>query len=235
MSKTLANLRTKTRTYLDEVTQADFKDTEVDTAINEFYMKTVSSVIIVYEDYYSVKYQTASVADQQEYSLPTDFWKMRRVEVNYYPNNTNSTPNRALPISIDEIRGRLSNTNVSNSPYRNPVYYLRGDLIGFIPIPAESGSEMITIWYIKFISEMANASDEVNIPYPDRFAPAIALGAAGSILRKGQIEEKAAQRYLLDFDAQLERMQAELKERTADDVRGVVDVIGENLDFGQPF
>ena len=235
MAKSLANLRTLTRVYLDETIQADFLTSNIDVAINEFYMKTVTAVMTVYEDYYSNTSTITTVDDTQEYDLPSDFYKMRRVEINYAPSTTGSTSQRALPITLDEVRGRLSSTSTGPSVSRNSVYYVIGDKIGFLPIPSDGGTDAVDLWYIKQISELSESTDVIDIPFPDRYGPAIALGAAGLMLRQGQIEESAAQRYLLDFEVQIEKMQAELRERIADDVKGVTDTLGECVDFSTPF
>ena len=70
MSKDLAYLRAKTRTYLDESAQADWTDDEVDRDINSKYLAVYTAIVSVYDDYYSCKSTTNTVADQQEYGLP---------------------------------------------------------------------------------------------------------------------------------------------------------------------
>jgi len=231
MAKTLSTLRARTRTYLDEAVQADWTDTEVDREVNEGYHKVVTAVISVFEDYYLTSATANTVANQQEYALPSDFFKMRRVEINYDVDNTNSVPQRALPINIDSVRRDLANTTLGISVLRNPAYYLKGDVIGFIPIPTKNGTNAIKIWYIKTKTDLVNDSDEVDIPYPDRYANIIAVFAAGTLLRKGQQEETVAARYLAEFEAGLAKMQEELEDRVAEESKYVVDVLAETQDF----
>lgn len=231
MSKTLATLQAQVRTYLDEVTQADWTDTEVTREINVGYMKVYSAVINDFEEYYSTKSTANSVANQQEYALPSDVYKIRRVEVNYNPSDTNSLPRRALPLSMDEVLRDLGNSAMGITVYRNPAYYMRGNTIGFIPVPTQSGTATITLWYIKTITELSSATDTIDIPFADRYYDAISLEAAGTLLRKGQQEEEVARQYLLEAEQRRQKMMMELKDRAADDAKQITDILGYDVDF----
>lgn len=231
MSKTLTVLRQQVRTYLDEATQNDWTDTEVDREINVGYLKAYTAVVTVFEDYYSTKATSATVANQQEYALPSDIYKIRRVEINYEPSNANSLPRKAVPVAMDSVLRDLGNSALGITVYRNPAYYMRGNTIGFIPEPTESGSGAITLWYIKTVAELSSASDTINIPFPDRYYDAISLEAAGTLLRKSQQEEEVARAYLAEAEGRREKMMMELEDRAADDTKTIVDTTGDDMDF----
>lgn len=240
MAKDLAQLRLDVRLLLDESVAADWSATQVDQAINYAYHELVTSVSEVYEDYYIKKTQLDTVEDQQEYdvatdSFPSDFFKMRRVEINYDTSNTNATPQRALPIILDDVRRDLGNENVGVAVQRNPAYYLIGMgsnlKLGFIPVPDEDGTNAITLWYYYTPTDLSATSDEIDVPYPDRYGRLISYGAAADLLRKGQQEEVAAARYRGEFELGLEKMKQQLEDRRADDVRGVTDVVNLNTWF----
>src|SRR4030042_6618697 len=94
MSKSLLTLRNDTRHYLDESTQADWMDTDLSRIINKHYHRVVTSVIDVFENYYITEATADTVADQQEYALPSDFWKIRRVEINRSEEHTSELQSR---------------------------------------------------------------------------------------------------------------------------------------------
>ncbi len=240
MTVTLSELRNDTRMLLDETTAADWTNIQVDAAINYAYHEVVASVVKVYEDYYVKTDQMNTTADRQEYDqttdgFPTDFFKIRRVEINYDTSDSNSSPRRALPVKLDDIDRDLGNTAIGNTPQRNPGYYLIGQgsnlKLGFIPIPDETGTNAIKIWYVYFPSDLSANTDTIDIPYPERYGRLISYGAAGDLLRKGQQEEVAAARYRAEFEAALQKMIEELEDRTADDIRGVTDTVDMDLDF----
>jgi len=240
MAKALSDLRSSTRVYLDEIIAADWSVAQVDEGINYIYHEVVTAIIEVYEDYYvGTPAEFDSEEDKQEYGedegFPTDFFKVRRVEINYDTSNSNSSPSKALPITSDDVKRDLGNTTIGITTKRNPGYYLHGHgshiKLGFIPIPDETGTDAIKLWYVYFPVDLSATTDEPDIPYPDRYCRLIPLGAAADLLRKGQQEEAAAARYRLEFEAGLEKMKQQLEDRKADDIKSVTDVVGLDLDF----
>jgi len=243
MAKLLSNIRTDVRLLLDETTPADWTAAQVDASINYAYHGIVTAVTETFEDYYITTTTFNSTADQQEYSqsdgMPTDFFKMRRVEINYDTTDTNSTPQRALRVILDDINRDLGNTSVSVTPQRAPAYYLIGSgsniKLGFLPVPDETGTNAIKIWYSYVVSDLSAATDALDIPYVDRYARLVGYGAAADLLRKGQQEELVAKQYILEYEGGLAKMKQELEDRVADGVRGVTDTVGLNTNFGRTY
>lgn len=234
MAKTLLTIRNDVRHYLDESTQADWLDTDLNRIINKNYHRVVASVIDVFEDYYLTEATADIVADQQEYALPSDFYKMRRVEINYDIDSSNSSFSRCLPMNIDQVRYNLGNANIGVKILRNPSYYIQGDLIGFIPIPTTAGDEAIKIWYIKQKTDLVEDTDTIDIPYPDRYFGIISKATAAESLRKGQQETVEGERLEMEAQNDLERMKRELEDRIAEEAKRTIDTSGMNLDFSEP-
>lgn len=242
MAKNLAYLRAQTRTYLDEATQLDWRNDEVDREINNGYMEVVTLVQETYEDFYVKTAQLTTIDNQQEYTsvdgLPEDIFKVRRVEINYRPTVVNSTFTLAHPAVIDEVPGSLSNTNPPITSLTSPVYYFigggsgaTGTRLGFIPIPTEGGTNMVKIWYVYEVPELVDSLDEVVIPYPDRYAALISRYAAAVLLSKGQQEEKVSIAYMTMFENGLLKLQRQFRERLADRTKSTIDTRGEDNDF----
>jgi hypothetical protein len=234
MSKTLSTLRADTRHYLDESAQADWLDSDLTRIINKNYHRVVTAVIEVFENYYITEATTDMVASQQEYALPSDFLKIRRVEANYDIDSANSSFSRCLPIDIDSIRYNLANNNAGVTILRNPAYYVQGNLIGFIPIPTNNGDEAIKLWYVALKSDLVEDTDTIDIPYVDRYYGIITKATAAEALRKGQQESAEAKRLEDEAQADIERMKRELVDRVAEESKTVINVDGDDLDFGNP-
>lgn len=242
MAKTLANLRSQTRMYLDEATTDDWTTAETDVEINAGYHEVATSAMDAYEEYYVKTANFDSVANQQEYDttdgIPSDIYKIRRLEINYDVDNSNSIARRARPVRMDSVLRDLGNSALGITVYRNPAYFIYGSStgasglkIGLIPEPTKAGTNAFKIWYVPFIADMASSTDNPNIPYPDRYAKLISLYAASQLLRKGQQEEAVAAQYLDDFEKGLMKMKRELEGRIDDDSKSVIDVKGEDVDF----
>jgi len=236
--KTLSDCQTKVRTYLDEAVQADFLDTEITSAINIAYHDVASSVMDIYQEFYAtlVPFTYALVAGKQEYLIDSSLIRVERVEINYQPDVPNSVSGRAMPVKMDEVRGNLANTNATGS-FVSPIYYLHGDIgaqqIGFLPVPTVSDTtgKSISVWGIALPSDLVKTTDNVNIPYADRFYYLICLSAAAQMLRKGQQEEQNAGNYIIEYTTGLQKMEDFLKNRLSDDGDYIVDSALDDIDF----
>ena len=238
MAKVFSDGLTETRIYLDEAVQTDWLDTEVKIAYNRAYHDVCAFVMEVYEQFYETltPFTYAISANVQEYPIDSSLIKVTRVEINYNPTTTGSQPNRCEPIKMDEIRGNLGNTNNAGS-FFSAGYYLHGAIgvqqIGFIPIPTTSDTtgKSISVWGIALPTDLVLSTDNVNIPYADRFSYLVALRAAAQLLRKGQQEEAAAARYLQEYRAGCQDLMTFIKGRQSDDGEYIQDNVLEDIDF----
>lgn len=222
MSKTLTNLRTGVRMYLDEANQADYTDTEVDREINYAYQDLAGKVMEVYEEFYNTvtKKTYATVANQQEYTLDTTLLKITRVECNYKPSDSNNRAVRLAPIKIDSVQWDLADPNKGSTGIFGGGYYVNGEQsvqeIGLIPIPTEAGASALSVWGMEAPTDLSSSSDSVKIPYPDRFAKLIEIKAAAELLKKGQQEVDAAKDLIANYRIGVLDMQTFIKERQSD-------------------
>lgn len=237
MAKTLANLRTGVRVYLDESAQADFTDNEILRSINYAYHDVVGSAIEIYEDFYFTTTPTSlsTIANTQQYAISGNFLKLRRVEINYRPDVTTTTPVRAIALNIDELPLYLANTSLGGSGTFNAGYYFLGaqstQQIGFVPIPQVAGTNNINVWGIQAPSDLVDDTDTVNIPYADRFAFLIETKAAAILLKKGQQEIAAAVDLEKDYMQGILQMKTFLKERQSDGVNMIEDTQLDDIQF----
>lgn len=190
-------------------------------AINEQYQAVVTTAQTVWENYYITATSTNTVANQQEYALPSTFFKTKRIEINYQPDIVNSALQRATAIDTEGDPLDLGNQVGFSTALSSPTYYIQNNNLGFIPIPTLAGPDLagnktIKMWYIPYVTDLVATTDDVNIPYADRYFGLISLGAAGLLLRKGQQQETFAAKYLADFESQLDKMKMELLDRQAD-------------------
>ena len=182
MAKQLSNLQIEVRSYLDEAVQTDWLDTEVITSINRAYHDVCSYVMEIYENFYetTTPFTYAVVANQQEYLIDPSLIKVTRVEVNYNPGVSGSTPSRALAVKMNEVLTNLANTNAAGS-YFAICYYLHGPLgaqyMGLYPTPLSSDTtgKSLAVWGIALPTDLVNSTDNVNIPYADRFSYLVSL------------------------------------------------------------
>lgn len=227
MAKTLANLRTHCRQYLDEVSEADWSDVQINGEINYAYLEAYTAVIETYEDYYKTDYTANLVEDQQAYALPSDFLKMRRLEVKY---DSDGNYVKATPYNFDQIGVAYDSTTFSS--LMRPIYELSGSYIKLLPLPSENVTSGLRMIYIAQETDLDSDTDTINIPFPDRYGKYIVKGACAELLRKGQQEETVANLYSQEFQVGLEKMKQELEVRYADGSKMIQDTAGGYNDFG---
>lgn len=234
MSKTLLNIRDQVRSYLDEPSNkaADWTDTELNRLINAYYHKVYTAGVKSFENYAPLTTGfLTTVANQQEYALPTGVLLLRRVEINYDISGSNSSWERALPIDIDQVRRDLGVQNLGATVRSGASYYLIGNNIGFIPIPDKAGTSAIKLWYYAQKTDMTADADTVDLPYADRDWILIAYGATSEALRFGQQESVEADKLMKMYENGILNMQAELEDRVGEESKVIIDTTGMSTDF----
>lgn len=238
MAKTLADLVSGVRTYLDEPQPIDFTEDQVLAAINYRYHYVVSKVVEVYQEFYltTTPRRYSTVADIQEYAIDENFLKIERVEINFDVSNQNNNASRAVAIKMDQIPTNLSNSILNGSATVYAGYYIIGaqnvQKIGFIPVPPNDGVDAIAVWGILAPSDLAATTDPVLIPYPDLFAQIIIKLAAGDLLKKGQQAVPAADDLIAEATADILNMQTFISERQSDGAWMIEESAYEDVNLG---
>ena len=240
MAKTRLQILTQVRSFLDETSSADWTNAELNLLINTAYHRVITAVMTVFEDYYLTSDPFNTVASQEEYSssegVATDIFKIRRVEVNYDISNANSAPTKCLPINMDEVKRDLGYLNsglrgVSSGASYYTYGFASNFRIGIIPIPSRTGTAAGRIWYIRVVADLTSDSENIDIPYPDRYWMLICYGAMGDALRFGQQDSPEADKFDAKLGAGIFAMQEELEDKVAEDTKMIQDNTGLSLDF----
>jgi len=237
MAKTRKNCLDQVRSYLDETTQSDWTDTEINKVVNTYYHAVRTAVITTFEDYYITIATFDTTADKQEYTsiegIPTDIFKIRRVEVNFDVSNSNSNPVRMQPIfNIDAVRRDLGQANSGNSVRSGygGSYYTYGFestlTIGFIPIPDKDGTDAVKIWYVPVATDLSADASTLSLPYVDKNWLLVCYGAVAELLRFGAQESEDADKFERKFALGLDKMQEELEDRESSNSKAILDVVG---------
>lgn len=232
MAKNLEDVRLMVRSFLDEPIAADWTDLELNALINARYHQLYSAVIDVYEEYAQLKVATTDlVPNQQEYETQLDFLKMRRIEVKYADSEENRS--RAYPTTMDAVRRSLDGTSDGVAVVRRPNYYLRGNIVGLMPVPTEEVIDGMKSWYYATVPDMVADSDLLTLPYVDRDWLLIAYGATADALDFGQQEPQSSDKMEKKWRAGVLLMQQALEDRVSDEYKGVIDVTGDGLNFSE--
>jgi hypothetical protein len=191
-------------------------------------MEVYTTVVEVYEDYYQDTYQFNLVDGTNEYDLPSDFFKLKRLELKY---DSSDEPYQSRSFDFRQLHRAVDTTDYG-STYR-PVHQLVGSKLRILPVPDEDVTNGAKLFYIQQIEEMDEDNDTINIPFPNRYSKYVVKAAVAELLSKGQQEEVVAASYRQEFRAGMQKMQQELKRRYLDGPKMIVDTRRDNIDFEQ--
>lgn len=163
---TLAQLRARTRFFIDEPTQQNFADADINIALNVAQQEVAREIIQVNEDFFvGAPVALTTVNLQELYALHSDsngqcdVIKLKRLE--------RSDTGEVLP-SIDQNEKSIYGQNVP--PLVNTAgagsglsWYLLGNSIGLTPIPT-GASIPLQYYYVPRLTDMVNDADYSLIP-----------------------------------------------------------------------
>lgn len=185
--------------------------------VDDAYGQIIDEIIKVNPDYFTKGSTSSTINGQQEYSLPSDFEKMVMVNL-----QIDGTWKRVMPMGNADIRFIPRNADTSSNQgfsTAEPQYYIYGNsTIGFMPIPDETTSNNIKIWYQYTPSLLTADSSTPDIP--DRYHHIIKFGAYANYLDQDD-EHVAAERMRQRFDEKIRKMIENMMDRQVDEVKSV--------------
>lgn len=188
---------------------SEVSNTGLTSWINDAYDIAVSSISDTIPDYFTKLVTASSVANQEEYQLPSDAEKIVMVSVSY--DGTNYV--RALPLNNIGQALDIQQTSTTNFDQSQPFYYVYKNRIGVLPKFDQTLSNNIKVWYSY---SPALLVDDADVPdLPRRFQSILKYYAFANYLDQAD-EHAAAERMRQRFDVQLERLVLQLAERVVD-------------------
>jgi len=178
---TLAQLRTRVREKVDEDTAVFWSDTLINNQLNEGYRYYWAFIIKLFEAYFAkTDYISFDANSAGEYSLPSDFFKMRLVERIIGTQRT--------PLKYFERYDNTIAINLAQSTYNFPSYRFRGNKLVFEPAPDYSETNAVQIEYIRTLADLS-ASQDVDSEYPSLAEDCMILRA---VIKCKSVEEMVA-------------------------------------------
>lgn len=147
------------RTFPDN-TSGFWQDSTLIRYFNIVQQDIAQEIIQAYEDYFLTATDLNITDGCANYSLPTDFFKVRRLEDKRNSNN----PVEIQPVGLNTRT--FSDVLVQNdsATIQRGGYYLRGASLVFEDTPAFTDSAAVTLHYIKILPDVSNATASSEIP-----------------------------------------------------------------------
>lgn len=200
-------------------------DTGLGEFINDAYNYAVSAITDINPNYFMKSANLTLVADQQEYTLASDFEKMLMVNILW---ETSGTWYRVLPLNegIGQLPVINRTTDNQGHDLANPRYYIYGPdgtrKMGFVPIPTGAVTNGVEYWYIYTPEDLTENTDEPAIP--KRFHRMLIDGAYSRYLAQDDEHAASQQRWLM-FERRVNQMVETISQDQVDEPK-YVSIVG---------
>ena len=179
-ASTSAGLRNYTR-FITNTNSTTYTDADLYANLNMWYHDVVNEILKSMDGWdFQGEYATTSmVASQQEYILPTDILKIKRIEVTYDGTNW-------YKVNFTDINSRESTndtTSIANNYTEyNPSADLYDNSMFLYPIPTSASTNGIKVWYEKEATELSAATSEPA--FTEAYHKILCYGAAKDYFEK---------------------------------------------------
>lgn len=161
----LSTFRTISKQYADRENSQFISDAEWTTYVNMGYRRLYNELLQLHEDYYLKSQNIPLVVNQEDYTLASDFFKLKGVDL--LPGGDTTFPISLFPFQWEE-RNRFRYYQVLIQPLYASIYRYRlmgssPQTLKILPIPTAGGvnSDIIRVWYIPDLTLLVNDTDTV--------------------------------------------------------------------------
>lgn len=212
VTPTLLNIRTRVRFFIQEPVQANFKDSDINYAINHAQQTVATDIDQVDENYFvnTTPTQFTTVGGTKFYPLANDVWKVIRLE--------DFITATMIPFAeVNSFNNFLNNTSPPLVVGNNLEFVasIVGNSIGLLPVPGSSG-QILQYWYVPILPDMMNDSDTSQIPIP--FIDLLAIQAAIDVMIADEQDTSQLERR---YSAELHRLTIAARSRNQQNPRYV--------------
>lgn len=160
---TLADINAKISLFTGaDTTSTGFASADRLISINNYYNRVATTILQSQDDWdfddknntdYPIL-TTSLVANQQDYSLPTNAFKIKRVEVSYDGTNWY----KAEPMDVNEKSFDNTQTSINNQFQTSKPYYdAQYNAIFLYPVPTVNSTNGLKIWISRQVTEFTSS------------------------------------------------------------------------------
>ena len=214
MAITLAELRTQARQMADMEQSQFVQDPELNNYINFAIAELYDLLVGCYgSDYFLSSTTGTTTADVQDYALPTDFYKMRGVDIKI----TDTKWAQITDFNFNERNkiGLFAVWTLAN--YGNIRYRVMGGNIKFLPTP--SSTVTYRLWYIPVATKLVADSDTLNDL--NQYSDYVIITAAMKMLHK---EESDITAMASERNRIIKRIEDTAQNRDAGESESITDI-----------
>lgn len=221
MSITLLEIRQQARDRADMKDSQFVEDSELTNYVNSSIAELHDIMVQAYgTNYFTVPYEFTTAADQTDYSLPTDFYKLDGVDCKLNGSDWTSLKRFNFP-----ERNRFSDSAPWNRFGTKFLYYrLVGANVSFSPVP--DANTAMKLWYTPVATKLVDDTDTLDDL--NQYVEYVIVDAAIKMMQK---EESDVSVLFAQKQALLKRIQEAAQNRDSGEPESVSDVYADNTEW----
>lgn len=220
MSTTLLQLRTDVRNRADLTNSQFVSDTELTTYINASIAELHDLLVASWDsDYNLLSYTLSTVSGTDAYALPSDFYKLRGVDVRLGANDWHSI----RPFNFNE---RNSNNEITSYSISGDYFRYRIAGSNLLLSPAPTGIYSVKLWYTPLATKLILDADTLNDI--NQFSEYVIVDAAIKCLNKEESDVSVLMAQKAGLQKRIEEM---AQNRDAGQPESISDIYAENIDY----
>lgn len=186
---------------------SDLTSTVLNEIINDALLETYDILVEQWQDYYTILgSNTSLVSGKDSYSLPSDFYKLRKVEIAI--DSTLTKWRKLRPADLSDSTRHQDPSVCKRYRYRmqSPIGPGAGSSEGplvLMPVPASS-TETIRVWYIPLGPQLTVDTDTVVFDVPAEIKLVLNIAYRDCLIRQ-DLDSSAIEREIEKLSANLRR------------------------------
>lgn len=174
-------------------------------------------LVTSYEDYAIKRHLFSSNANQDNYNLPADFYKLRKV----FPVLSNGRSYPLRKFNLEEMGAETSSVLIVGTEARQLRYRVMGNRLYFWPVPTTVAN--FELWYVPQYQPIQNDDDLIDFRYPNGWEDYVVEGVAARALEK---EESDSTHCRVRQQQILQRILESVKDRDVGEPHEIIDAEG---------
>ena len=186
-------------------------------AVNSELAALWDHLVTSYEDYAIKTYSQPLHAEQEEYNLPADFYKIRAV----FPILSNGRSSALRRFDLKQIGAETSAAYITGTEVRQLRYNVMGNRLRLWPAPSSSAT--LEVWYIPQYKPIYNDQDLIDFRFPNGWEDYVVEGVAARALEKEESDSTHCRQRQAEI---LQRILTTMKDRDVGEPAGMIDTEG---------
>lgn len=163
-SATLTSLTAIVRAKLNMTNMLTITDTDIQTFLQDSLSTLYELLVSTWQDWYVINTQLSLIANQEGYTLPTNFRAEAAVYLIFQPGTTSVQRQQLRPFQMNQFAN--TSPGFLTQPQWPIMYRIMNNMIYFTPVPAQAYTNAVDLWYTPQWTPPATVTSPIDANLP---------------------------------------------------------------------